>query len=92
MEELKRISKEKERINNEMLIADQLSLAETLQREKDLLKLNQDKTNTNKAEIELLNKLRMNEKFLKFEITRLKGEYDKNNKMWEKKFEILKRR
>lgn len=45
-----------------------------------------------KDDLELINKLKNTEIFLKSEITRLNREIQRNNETWEKRFDILKHR
>ena len=45
-----------------------------------------------KEDLELISKLKKNEAYLKADIERLKREISRTNEIWEKKFEVLKKR
>ncbi|RNA30641.1 calponin homology domain-containing protein [Brachionus plicatilis] len=85
--ELERMKKNK-KMEEENMRKEQLSIAESIQRDKER-ELSFAKSAANRDN-ELISKLKSNETYLKSEINRLKREVHRNNETWEKKFDILK--
>ncbi len=65
---------------------------EILQKEKEKEALINSTKTARKEDMDLIMKLKNNEKNLNHEINKLKKELHRNNEEWEKKFDVLKNR